>query len=100
MSFTPSPIETDGQAKNPGPRLRRRGPRSQEAVERRYLRNLASDEQRAARVFQPESQHFFETSQGSQYRDIGFMEAVSPLGMEAIHIREIATFEEEMKDFF
>ena len=36
--FSKSPAETDGEAANPGPRLRRRGPRSAEAQQRRAFR--------------------------------------------------------------
>jgi hypothetical protein len=32
--FSPGPEATDGEASNPGPRLRKRGPRSEEALER------------------------------------------------------------------
>ena len=37
----PSPPETDGEATNPGPRFRRRGPRSQEGEERQRARQQA-----------------------------------------------------------
>ena len=40
MGFQPSTVATDGEAANPGPRLRRRGPRSIEARERRRDRNF------------------------------------------------------------
>ena len=36
---SPLPVATDGEAANPGPRLRRRGPRSAAAQERRRFRN-------------------------------------------------------------
>ena len=39
MSHSPGPVATDGEAANPGPRLRRRGPRSAEARARRALRH-------------------------------------------------------------
>ena len=42
LTERPSPTMTDGEAANPGPgvhRLRRRGPRSQEALDRRMLVN-------------------------------------------------------------
>ena len=38
MSFAPKPVDTDGEAANPGPRQRRRGPRSDEAVLKRKTR--------------------------------------------------------------
>ena len=40
--WAPSPMQTDGEAANPGPRLRRGGPRSGEARERRINRNTAA----------------------------------------------------------
>ena len=39
--FAPAPEETDGEASNPGPRQRRRGPRSADAKERRPERSSA-----------------------------------------------------------
>ena len=41
VSFAPGPQSTDGEAANPGHRLRRRGPRSQEGRERRLSYNIA-----------------------------------------------------------
>ena len=42
MAHSPSPLETNGEAANPGPggahRLRRRGPRSEASMQRRHLR--------------------------------------------------------------
>ena len=37
---SPTTVQTDGEAANPGPRLRRRGPRSIEAKQRRYGQKL------------------------------------------------------------
>ena len=39
IDFAPSPLRTDGEAENPGPRNRRSGPRSHEARERRAIDN-------------------------------------------------------------
>ena len=38
VDFSPSPVATDGEAANPGPRERRRGPRSEHAISRRRSR--------------------------------------------------------------
>ena len=40
FKFAPPPLSTDGEASHPGPRLRRRGPRSEEATARRLSRNI------------------------------------------------------------
>ena len=39
MNHAPSPAATDGEAANPGPRLRRRGPRSWQALANRRSRH-------------------------------------------------------------
>ena len=44
---SPPPTETDGEASQPGPRLRRRGPRSREAQDRRLHRNQARSKESA-----------------------------------------------------
>ena len=40
MSFAPSPVATDGEAANPGPRMRRRGPRSESSRRQRLGRHV------------------------------------------------------------
>ena len=51
---SPAPVETDGEASNPGPRLRRRGPRSREAVLRRRARFLWGENMQDAEIAQDE----------------------------------------------
>ena len=43
MSHAPSPLATDGEAANPGPRIRRRGPRSMAAREKRRERRHGAE---------------------------------------------------------
>ena len=102
INFAPAPSETDGEASNPGHRLRRRGPRSDEAEARRYISRIQkqtlseqSQEERRGSEKSQDTKNLSGLNLLTLNRSHGIGPPLKPETVPDIHIRRICKEESE-----